>query len=414
MTTLDSKRNVLGICAMATILAGCDGAQSSIAADGAISRNFVGATHTRASSKSLRNKFVTESVVYSFNGKPDGEEPMGALLNVNGTLYGTTSIGGTINLGTVFAINTGMETTLLDFNGTQGESPMAGLINVGGKFYGTTFFGGYAPPKGCGCGLVFSITPSGVEQVLHYFTGADGSEAATTPIKLGRALYGITTEGGSLNLGALYKVALGSNTETLLYSFNETDGAIPESLIEVKGKFYGVTYQGGAAAQGTVFEVTRSGKERMLHSFSGKLDGSYPMGSLTYVGGVLYGTTAYGGTGNDGTVFKITPSGQESVLYSFVGTPDGMYPVAGLLNVNGTLYGTTPGGGANGYGTFFSITTSGTENVLYSFGAPPDGNTPDGNLIYVDGTFFGVTLRGGNSNFSGCDTGCGTVFSVSY
>jgi uncharacterized repeat protein (TIGR03803 family) len=91
-----------------------------------------------------------------------------------------------------------------------------------------------------------------------------------------------------------------------------------------------------------------------------------------------------------------------------------MYPFTGLLNVNGTLYGTTPGGGANGYGTFFSITTSGTENVLYSFGAPPDGNTPDGNLIYEGGTFFGVTLRGGSSDFSGCDTGCGTVFSISY
>jgi uncharacterized repeat protein (TIGR03803 family) len=129
---------------------------------------------------------------------------------------------------------------------------------------------------------------------------------------------------------------------------------------------------------------------------------------------VLYGTTGDGGTENDGTVFKITPSGQESVLYSFAGTPDGMYPFTGLLNVNGTLYGTTPGGGANGYGTFFSITTSGTENVLYSFGAPPDGNTPDGNLIYEGGTFFGVTLRGGSSDFSGCDTGCGTVFSISY
>ncbi|MGC9992746.1 MAG: choice-of-anchor tandem repeat GloVer-containing protein [Candidatus Cybelea sp.] len=413
MKSLGFGRVTLCSCVAAAMLAGCGGAQS-IAADGAISQNFVDLTQTRASSKSLRHTSVTERVLYSFNGKPDGQEPMGALLDVNGTLYGTTSAGGTINAGTVFAINNGVETIILDFNGSQGASPMAGLIKGDGKFYGTAFYGGNAPPYGCGCGLVFSITPSGVEQVLHYFGGADGSAPTTPPIKIGNTLYGITTEGGA-GLGNLYKVALRSNKETSLYSFNEKDGAIPESLVEVKRKFYGVTYQGGATAQGTVFEITKSGKETVLHSFSGpKADGSYPWGSLTNVGGVLYGTTGDGGTGNYGTVFKITPSGQESVLHSFAGTPDGMFPFTGLLNVNGTLYGTTPGGGANGYGTFFSITTSGTENVLYSFGAPPDGNTPDGNLIYVDGTFFGVTLRGGSSDFSGCDKGCGTVFSVSY
>ncbi|MGA2760760.1 MAG: choice-of-anchor tandem repeat GloVer-containing protein [Candidatus Cybelea sp.] len=45
----------------------------------------------------------TESVLYSFKGKPDGTNPMGTLLAVGDTLYGTTSQGGN-GFGTVFRI----------------------------------------------------------------------------------------------------------------------------------------------------------------------------------------------------------------------------------------------------------------------------------------------------------------------
>jgi uncharacterized repeat protein (TIGR03803 family) len=44
-----------------------------------------------------------ESVLYSFKGKPDGANPMGTLLAVGDTLYGTTSQGGN-GFGTVFRI----------------------------------------------------------------------------------------------------------------------------------------------------------------------------------------------------------------------------------------------------------------------------------------------------------------------
>jgi hypothetical protein len=48
--------------------------------------------------------------MYSFNGNADGAFPDGALINVNGTLYGTTSQGGgtgrydNFGCGTVFKI----------------------------------------------------------------------------------------------------------------------------------------------------------------------------------------------------------------------------------------------------------------------------------------------------------------------
>ena len=106
-----------------------------------------------------------------------------------------------------------------------------------------------------------------------------------------------------------------------------------------------------------------------------------------------------------GTVFKISPSGKETVLHTFTGT-DGANPTAKLININGRLYGTTPNGGANGYGTVFSITQSGHLATVHNFaGYPKDGAYPEGALTNVNGTLYGKTNEGGTYND-------GTVYSV--
>ena len=54
--------------------------------------------------------------------------------------------------------------------------------------------------------------------------------------------------------------------------------------------------------------MTTSGKEQLLHSFTGVApDGSDPIGALVNLNGTLYGTTFYGGKYGDGIVFKVTP-----------------------------------------------------------------------------------------------------------
>ena len=147
----------------------------------------------------------------------------------------------------------------------DGENPYAGLVDIGGTLYGTTYSGGaYYGSRGvacgAGCGIVYSITTSGNEKVLHSFgKGTDGME----PIG---------------------------------------------SLIEVRGKLYGTTGIGGThgAVGGTVFSISTSGTEKVLHDFAGGSDGSHPNASLINVAGMLYGTTAGGGTGH-GTLFALTP-----------------------------------------------------------------------------------------------------------
>jgi uncharacterized repeat protein (TIGR03803 family) len=70
-------------------------------------------------------------------------------------LYGTTWSGGAYNGGTVFSLDpdTGTETVLHAFgSGGDGKNPGASMIDVNGTLYGTTFAGGAG-----GGGTVFAL-----------------------------------------------------------------------------------------------------------------------------------------------------------------------------------------------------------------------------------------------------------------
>src|ERR1700758_5525742 len=124
-------------------------------------------------------------VLYNFKGGYDGATP-GGLIDVNGTLYGTSGSGGSphckdYGCGTVFRISTdGTERVLYSFTGGKdGSGPaIGGLTNVNGTLYGTTTAGGGTSCfRGLGCGVVFSITTAGKMHVLYRFQG--GSDGAS-------------------------------------------------------------------------------------------------------------------------------------------------------------------------------------------------------------------------------------------
>lgn len=139
------------------------------------------------------------TVLHAFAGGSDGEEPVGALAPVNGTFYGTTAEGGGTThcrkrgCGTVYSITTaGDETPIYRFTGRgDGEYPAAGLLDVNGTLFGTTESGGAYDD-----GTIFSVTTSGVETVLHSFGSADGEFPVSALIELNGSLYGTTRGGG--------------------------------------------------------------------------------------------------------------------------------------------------------------------------------------------------------------------------
>jgi len=258
----------------------------------------------------------------------------------------------------------------------DGANPEAGLVrDAQGNLYGTTLTGGSGGPELCsgvgGCGTVFKLDTTSKETVLYSFTGVPDGE--------------------------------------------EPDAGL---VRDAQGNLYGTTYNGGASNLGTVFELDTTGKETVLHSFTGTGgDGSEPYGGLVLdAQGNLYGTTSFGGASGDGTVFELDTAGKETVLYSFTGTGgDGAYPSGLVRDAQGNLYGTTYGGGASGFGTVFKLDTAGKETVLYSFtGTGGDGAYPSGLVRLVrdaQGNLYGTTYEGGDL---ACDApyGCGTVFKL--
>ncbi|MGA9946511.1 MAG: choice-of-anchor tandem repeat GloVer-containing protein, partial [Candidatus Cybelea sp.] len=379
---------------------------------------------------------VSYQQLYRFDPQKNGTHPAAELLDVKGTLYGTTSRGG-LSHGTIYTISTsGVHKVLYRFHaGSDGADPQAGLVDVNGTFYGTTAGGGSSS-----AGTVYAVSTSGAEKVLYSFKGgSDGASPEAGLIDVKGTLYGTTTKGGGsgcysgLGCGTVFSLNT-SGQETVLHRFaGGSDGSYPlAALIDVKGLLYGTAANDGSCQAygnscGTVYSITPAGVEKVIYDFQGGSDGVSPLSGLTDVNGMLYGTTTGGGQrGSDcygsgcGTVYRVSTRGGEKVLYRFADGSDGAQPQSGLTDVNGRLYGTTQSGGGgscfqvNGNcGTLYGITTAGIETVLYRFAGGTDGFVPVGGLTNVNGTLYGITYDGGDHDVCCASYGFGTVFTLS-
>jgi uncharacterized repeat protein (TIGR03803 family) len=363
----------------------------------------------------------TFTVLYTFTNTDQGWQPDAApILDGAGNLYGTTQYGGTAGgFGTIYKLdNGGNESVLYSFAGTpDGEDPEGALVSDGaGNLYGTTIYGGTAG----GYGTVFKLSHTGKLTLPHSFaSNPDGADphGALVGDAQGNG-YGTTQYGGTAGgYGTVFKLAP-NGTLTLLHSFAGTpDGEDPQAGLyrDAAGNLYGTTQYGGTAGgYGTVFKLARDGNLTLLHSFAGTPDGENPYAALAAdSAGNGYGTTKYGGTaGGYGTVFKIDRTGHFSLLHSFAGNPDGVNPVSSVVvDPAGNVYGTTFYGGESGYGTVFEIDTTGKLTILHSFTGTSDGSNPMAGLtLDATGNLYGATTEGGDLS-CGFD-GCGVVFKV--
>jgi len=316
-----------------------------------------------------------------------------------GLAYGLTAIGVSPALAQAPPAT---ETVLHNFGGLRGTNPYAGLTaDSAGNLYGTTSAGGTAD-----VGVVFKLDATRQETVLHYFAGgADGAVPyAGVILDAAGNLYGATYQGGTANLGVVYELDA-NGQETVLYSFlGGADGANPQAglIFDAAGNLYGTTSAGGNANAGTVFRLDAAGHETVLYAFTGGADGGAPLAGLVLdPAGNLYGTAYEGGTesGNFsfGVVFKLDPTGQETVLHSFTGGDDGGWPGAGLTrSPAGDLFGTTQEGGARGGGVVFRLDATANETVLYDLKGSIYGSGASAVILDASGNLYGTSREGGD------------------
>jgi hypothetical protein len=264
------------------------------------------------------------------------------------------------------AANGDQATSLFQFDGASGYDPQGGVVtDANGTIYGTTTIGGTGSCSGgAGCGTVYALSPppQGSTQwafnVLYNFqNGKDGSFAQSqlTVDPASGIVYGYTSGGTPGTVFALLPPGNpgGPWTFQLLYAFTgKADGNLEDvysPLILSGGSLYGIASGGakscGQFGCGSVFELTppQSGNgswtEATLFNFKGTKTSGLPTWIAGFDdGGSLYVSTALG----KGAVVQLSPSDgtwNETVITKFKGGNSGSSPSSLVLTPNGTLYG---------------------------------------------------------------------------
>jgi uncharacterized repeat protein (TIGR03803 family) len=201
-----------------------------------------------------------ETILWSFGSGTDGANPLaGVVRDAAGNLYGTTANGGAYGYGAVFELTPSRTEKILhsfDVNGADGAYPVARLLRYKGNLYGTTANGG-----AYGDGTLFEVTLSGTETILHSFANndIDGINPYAGLTLYNGNFYGTTANGGGIGgvAGIVFEMTA-SGTETILHVFGgNPDGAFPWGgvVFDKSGNLYGTTFSGGANGVGTVFRV---------------------------------------------------------------------------------------------------------------------------------------------------------------
>jgi uncharacterized repeat protein (TIGR03803 family) len=372
---------------------------------------------------------TTTDVIFSFEEEEGEYADTDLETDSAGNIYGTTVLGGEFGSGTIFQLtptpNGWQHTVLYSFTGgADGGEPYKGVtIDWRGNLYGTAVTGGSGSCEG-GCGVVYKLTKAGGtwnQTVIHAFTGGDDGSGpgARVTVDRGGNVYGMTPTGGTYGVGTIYKIRphAGSWDFQVIHTFtggaDGASGSAGRMLLQLN-RLYGAATVGGLYGNGVVFKLTPTAVGewdfRVLYSFHGQPDGSFPYGALLRVSGKIYGTTYYGGENNIGAVYELSPrrvgEWDGRVIYSFQNGSDGNSPISNLVrDAAGNLYGTTSEGGS-GSGTIFKLTPIGggqwTESVVHPFEGPPDGGfSYNGMVVDRFGNFYGATVHGGTE-----DDGC--------
>jgi uncharacterized repeat protein (TIGR03803 family) len=232
--------------------------------------------------------------LHNFTDGSDGANPIAGLI-AGTNFFGVASSGGGSSNGTIFKVSTNGTgfVPLHSFTATSKSSPdnsdgarPNSLIVSGGTLYGTTSFGGSSAN-----GTIFKINTDGTGFTnLYSFSASSGNTTldgtnsdGASPSRLllsGNTIYGEAYGGGQFGHGTIFSLATDGTDFTVLYAFSagsgvffnvtNNDGAYPiGGLILSDNTLYGTTSVGGAASFGTIFSFSLPPPPQLTMSLSG-------------------------------------------------------------------------------------------------------------------------------------------------
>jgi uncharacterized repeat protein (TIGR03803 family) len=225
-------------------------------------------------------------ISFDTNGQPYFPAGVSLTPYSNGLLYGMTYAGGAFNRGTIMSFNpiTGLCSTVVSLDTNIGIYPIEGTLTLdklNNLFYGLTYKGGVNNKGG-----IFCFNPgTGKDTLLAAFNGSNGSEPYGSLMydTVNGLFYGMTSIGGSLAGGVMFSFDPVTFKDSTLFSFTGANGAVPlgDLILGPNNTLYGMTSYGGTSNLGVLFSYnTVTGKDSALFNFNGT-NGSRAYGSLT-------------------------------------------------------------------------------------------------------------------------------------
>jgi len=271
----------------------------------------------------------------------------------DGTLYGTTMMGGLFKGGTIYQISpSGVYRIVRNFQRISvggdrslgGSNPWGQLVVLeDGSLVGTVREGGLY-----GHGLIYRLLRDGTYTVLHDFSATEGFQARQLIRTSAGEFWGVTEN-------SVFRLRQnGEFTTMYVFPYDSppmtADAAPPYSPTSVAegsdGKIYGLTQMGGpitheffTTSHGVFFRVDGQDAITVLHEFGA--EESHPLKLVPRAGGGFFGEC-------ENVVFQITESGAVTPVQQFQSSTS-LSDVRGIISgTDGNLY-----GGAMSEGTFF-------------------------------------------------------------
>jgi uncharacterized repeat protein (TIGR03803 family) len=216
-STVTVPQNADGMRPTGALVAGADNYFYGTASGGGANGNGT-VFRVRFDGTGFQTLFVFPVLVTNSAGLPinvEGASPVAGLTDGgDGRLYGVTNLGGAGGNGTVFAIDpvSGVLTTLHDFDGTAGARPSGELLLAqNGSLFGTTTTGGTSSAGAVTTfGTIFSIARDGTNFAsVRSFEGTNGSTPTGRMLQLdANTFVGLAGGSGRCGQGVIYQLSL--------------------------------------------------------------------------------------------------------------------------------------------------------------------------------------------------------------
>lgn len=269
--------------------------------------------------------------------------------------------------------------------GVDGARPNAGVVEVNGALVGTTWSSSER-------GTFFDLEPNGAYYTAYIPAVVSSNNPQGLAVAVDGTVFGVTTGlGGVYGMGQIYRA---DGALTTVHTFTGgLDGAYPISTLVTgpNSYLYGAATGGGAFNAGVVFRMALAGVLEPLHAFAGGLEGQAPMALVAAADGSLVGLAQRGGAFGAGLLFRLQPDGRQfAVLAHF---PIGLGPASLIQGSDSFLYGTTLPTAQHG-GCLFRASLAGSVTILHCLSLGIEGQAA-GQLLELGGMLYGASQEGG-------------------